>query len=287
MKIIAHHRSTCKTEGASFFMQPLLSIRRQDSGNRILVPLGFFKPYYTTCPNYTMAQTLIRLRCHLISHSRCEKNNDFKRISWKSMQKNWNSLSRWLLAWKSATLDPKITQQFSAGFQLCVCHCIWHTVQVVQTCTNNVQTAKIRECRMPLFPCFWTQRLTLLCHKAAAAIGHTVHISSSLNLKKLMLISICKVCIPPVPLVSYPGLPSCLVSSWNAVKKRTPVTEGQWCKALGSNLLLKPNHEISETGTSRISWTQCSFVQLLDKMAAVSALLAFLKLTLIRKHKAV
>ena len=151
---------------------------------------------------------------------------------------------------------------------------------------NDVQTAKIRECRCPYF---WIQRLTLLCHKTAAAIGrHTVHISSSLNLKKL--ISICIVCIPPVPLVLPLILHCHHVSSCLQLKCSPKANACDWGSMMqSSGLKSSPQTESWNFGDRNQShfMNSIQFRSTLDIFAAVSASLVLLKLTLIRKHKAV
>ena len=138
-------------------------------------------------------------------------------------------------------------------------------------------------------PYFWIQRLTLLCHKTAAAIGrHTVHISSSLNLKKLMYVDInlhslhpsCPSC-----LVSYPALPSCLVLSPAEMQSRRPNACDWGSMMQSSGLKSSPQTESWNFGDRNQShfMNSMQFRSTLDIFAAVSASLVLLKLTLIRK----
>ena len=238
--------------------------------------------------------TLIRLLFHLVSHSWKKKSMTSKGFLGKVCQKCRNL---WVVdflrenSWKRPELTLRLWIQkchnnFRQVFNFANLAHGTSGTRDTNMYKNDVQTAKIRECRCPYF---WIQRLTLLCHKTAAAIGrHTVHISSSLNLKKL--ISICIVCIPPVPLVLPLILHCHHVSSCLQLKCSPKANACDWGSMMqSSGLKSSPQTESWNFGDRNQShfMNSIQFRSTLDIFAAVSASLVLLKLTLIRKHKAV
>ena len=186
--------------------------------------------------------TLIRLRYHLVSHSwnkQWLQKDSLKKKVCQKIRTLWVDDFLHENPWKRPELTlrlwiKKCHNNFRQVFNFVNLAHGTSGTRDTNMYTDNVQTVKIRECRRPLLPLFWTQRLTLLCHKTAAAIGrHTVHISSSLNLKKL--ISICTVCIPPVPLVLSPILRWHHVSSCLQLKCSREANACDWGSMMQSS----------------------------------------------------